>query len=37
LHARDLDISAISLVHLDMIMQDKGYESMVACAWNVLK
>jgi FdhE protein len=36
LHARDLDISAISLVHLDMIMQDKGYESMTACAWNVL-
>lgn len=37
LHARDMDISAISLVHLDMIMQDKGYEPMVACAWNVLK
>lgn len=37
LHARDLDVSAISLVHLDMIMQDKGYEPMVACAWNVLK
>jgi len=37
LHARDMDISAISLVHLDMIMQEKGYEPMVACAWNVLK
>ncbi len=37
LHARDMDISAISLVHLDMIMQDKGYEPMVVCAWNVLK
>lgn len=37
LHARDMDISAISLVHLDMIMQDKGYEPMVACSWNVLK
>ncbi|MHB8136965.1 MAG: formate dehydrogenase accessory protein FdhE [Smithellaceae bacterium] len=37
LHARDMDISAISLVHLDMIMQDKGYEPMVDCAWNVLK
>jgi FdhE protein len=36
LHARDLDISAISLVHLDMIMQGKGYEPMIACAWNVL-
>ncbi len=36
LHARDMDISAISLVHLDMIMQEKGYEPMVACAWNVL-
>jgi FdhE protein len=37
LHARDMDISAISLVHLDMIMQDKGYEPMTACPWNVLK
>ncbi|PKN86930.1 MAG: hypothetical protein CVU51_06460 [Deltaproteobacteria bacterium HGW-Deltaproteobacteria-1] len=37
LHARDMDISAISLVHLDMIMQEKGYEPMVVCAWNVLK
>jgi len=37
LHARDMDVSAISLVHLDMIMQDKGYEPMVACAWNILK
>jgi FdhE protein len=37
LHARDMDISAISLVHLDMIMQEKGYEPLVACAWNVLK
>jgi len=37
LFARDMDISAISLVHLDMIMQDKGYEPMVACAWNGLK
>jgi FdhE protein len=37
LFARDMDISAISLVHLDMIMQDKGYEPMTSCAWNVLK
>lgn len=34
--ARDMDISAISLVHLDMIMQEKGYEPMAVCAWNVL-
>ena len=37
LHARDMDISAISLVHLDLIMQEKGFEPMVTCAWNVLK
>jgi len=36
LQARDMDISAISLIHLDMIMQGKGYEPMTACAWNVL-
>lgn len=34
---RDMDVSAITLVHLDMIMQDKGYEPMVVCAWNVLR
>lgn len=34
--ARDMDVSAISLVHLDMIMQDKGYKPMSACLWNVL-
>ena len=33
---RDMDVSAIALVHLDMIMQDKGYEPMTVCAWNVL-
>ncbi len=37
LFARDMDISAMSLIHLDMIMQDKGYEPMVSCAWNILK
>ena len=37
LFARDMDISAISLIHMDMIMQEKGYEPMAACAWNVLK
>ena len=36
LHARDMDISAISLVHLDMIMQEKGYEPMAVCTWNSL-
>ena len=35
--ARDMDISAIALMHLDMVMQDKGYEPMTVCAWNVLK
>ncbi|MRR17237.1 MAG: formate dehydrogenase accessory protein FdhE [Deltaproteobacteria bacterium] len=34
--ARDMDISAISLVHLDMIMQEKGYEPMAVCVWNAL-
>ena len=37
LFVRDMDIAAINLIHLDMIMQDKGYEPMTACAWNVLK
>ena len=32
---RDLDISAISLTHLDVIMQKKGYQPMAACEWNV--
>ncbi len=36
LHARDMDISAISLIHLDILMQGKGYEPMVSCAWNAL-
>ncbi|MCX5848391.1 MAG: formate dehydrogenase accessory protein FdhE [Deltaproteobacteria bacterium] len=37
LFARDMDISAISLIHMDMIMQGKGYEPMSICAWNVLR
>jgi FdhE protein len=37
LFARDMDVFAISLIHLDMIMQEKGYEPMVSCAWNILK
>jgi len=35
--ARDMDVSAIALIHLDMIMQEKGYEPMTVCLWNVLK
>jgi FdhE protein len=34
--ARDMDISAISMIHMDIIMQGKGYEPMAICAWNVL-
>ena len=34
--ARDMDISAISLIHMDIIMQSKGYEPMTICSWNVL-
>ncbi len=37
LFTRDMDISAMSLIHLDMIMQDKGYEPMTSCVWNILK
>ncbi|KQC10456.1 MAG: hypothetical protein APR62_12075 [Smithella sp. SDB] len=33
---RDMDVSAISLIHMDIIMQGKGYEPMTACVWNVL-
>jgi FdhE protein len=36
LFARDMDISAISLIHMDVLMQNKGYEPMSLCAWNVL-
>lgn len=34
--SRDMDVSAISLIHLDMIMQGKGYGPMATCVWNVL-
>ena len=37
LYPRDMDIAAMSLIHLDMIMQDKGYEPMASCVWNILK
>lgn len=30
------EILAISLVHLDLILQDKGYERMAVCEWNTL-
>lgn len=36
LFARDMDISAISLIHMDLLMQNKGYEPMTICVWNVL-
>ena len=36
LFARDMDIAAISLIHMDMIMQEKGYDPMVSCIWNSL-
>jgi FdhE protein len=32
---RDLDISAVSLTHLDVIMQEKGFQPMATCEWNV--
>jgi len=34
LFARDMDVSSISLIHLDMLMQDKGYTPMTSCSWN---
>lgn len=34
--ARDMDVSAISLIHMDIIMQGKGYEPMTVSLWNVL-
>ncbi len=30
----DADVSALSLVHLDVIMQGKGYLPMASCTWN---
>ena len=36
LFVRDMDVSAISLIHMDILMQGKGYEPMSICAWNVL-
>lgn len=31
----NFDISAMSLVHLDLLMQEKGFIPMAACEWNV--
>jgi FdhE protein len=36
LFVRDMDIAAISLIHMDMIMQEEGYEPMTYCVWNLL-
>lgn len=36
LFARDMDVSAISLIHMDILMQDKGYEPMTVSLWNVV-
>lgn len=30
----DFEIAAMSLVHLDMIMQEKGFTPMTVCPWN---
>ncbi len=30
----DRDVSAMGLIHLDIIMQDKGYTPMTWCEWN---
>ncbi len=32
----DLDVTAMSLAHLDVIMQEKGYLPMMNCPWNAL-
>lgn len=37
LFARDMDISAISMTHMDFIMQEKGYDPMTHCLWNAIK
>lgn len=37
LHARDMDVTAIGMMHLDVLMQQKGYDPMTANPWNILK
>jgi FdhE protein len=32
---QDRDVTAMSLVHLDLIMQEKGFAPMTWCVWNV--
>jgi FdhE protein len=32
----DAQVCALSLVHLDVVMQEKGYTPMAACEWNTL-
>lgn len=34
LSEHDLDVTALSLTHLDVIMQGKGFTPMASCAWN---
>lgn len=36
INLRDLDISSIALIHMDVMMQDKGFQPMATCEWNVL-
>ncbi len=33
----DADVAALSLIHLDVLMQEKGYSPMTETAWNILK
>lgn len=37
LNERDLDVSAMGLVHLDVLMQEKGFAPMTGTDWNVLE
>ena len=30
----DRDVSAMSLIHLDLVMQEKGFTPMTWCEWN---
>ncbi|MCK9294158.1 MAG: formate dehydrogenase accessory protein FdhE [Desulfobulbaceae bacterium] len=34
LEKSDLDITAISLAHLDLLLQNQGFTPMAVCAWN---
>jgi FdhE protein len=35
INVRDLDLSAISLVHLDVLMQEKGFQPLCVSEWNI--